>query len=86
MEVLGEIKSGVGKRISKVRESAGLSARSFGERVGVGQRYINMLERDERQPSQALTIAISAKYGISEDWLRSGRGRFRNGRQFPVGR
>ena len=76
-----EIGIGVSERIRKTRmESVGLSRQQFGQRVGVSQRYINMLESGQRQPSQPLIIAIAYKMGVEELWLRTGKGRFRRRR------
>jgi transcriptional regulator with XRE-family HTH domain len=73
LETLEKVRDGIGDRIRKARDTEGLSARQFGGRVGVSQRYINMLEKGDRQPSQALVIAIALKMGVDEDWLRTGQ-------------
>ena len=78
--MLETIAKGVNQRISKARKTLKLSAEEFGEQIGVSRVYIHMLERGARNPSQALLIAIAAKMGIGEKWLRTGTGRFRASR------
>jgi len=77
MQGLKKIIQGVGARILKLRIQRGLTQTEFGERIGVSQRYIAMLEKGDRLPSQALLIAMAAKFGFSENYLRTGR----NGRK-----
>lgn len=64
---------GIGKRIKKVRSDRGLSQEAFGAQIGVSQRYVGMMEKGQRKPSQGLVIAISAVFGVDADWLRTGR-------------
>ena len=70
-----ERKSDLEELIARIRARKRLSRADFGAVLGVSGQYIWMLERGDRKPSQALVIAISAKFGVGEDWLRSGRAR-----------
>ena len=73
MAKLKDISRGVGKRILKLRVGSELSRTEFGDLIGVSARYIDMLERGERLPSQALLIAMAVKFDFSENYLRTGR-------------
>jgi len=68
-----EINNGIGGRIQGIRTRKKLSQAAFGARIGVSGRYIRMLEKGQRKPSQALVIAISVKFGVKVAWLRVGR-------------
>ena len=75
MGKLKKINAGVGKRIRRVRMRIGLSQEAFGAKIGVSQTYIGLLQRGLRTPSQALVEFISKVFGVSADWLRTGRNR-----------
>lgn len=68
-----KINKGVGKRIKETRDDWCASQEEFGRRIGVCQRYVGMLEKGQRKPSQGLVIAISAVFKVEADWLRTGR-------------
>ena len=73
MNKLKVITNGVSKRLKEVRSGAGLTQAVFGAKIGISVGYMGMLENGRRKPSQGLIIAISSRFGIDENWLRTGR-------------
>ena len=69
------INEGVGKRIKSVRAEMGLSQAKFGDLVGITWVYVSLLENGHRRPSRGLVLLISRESGVSETWLRVGRGK-----------
>lgn len=62
------------KRIRELRKSLKLSQSAFGEKLGVSRDVINNLEQGRVVPSDLIINMICAKFGVNEDWLRSGDG------------
>jgi len=75
MKKLKIITNGVSKRVKEVRAGTGLTQAVFGAKIGVSVGYMGMLENGRRKPSQGLIIAISSRFGVDENWLRTGRRR-----------
>lgn len=73
MGKINKINDGVGRRILGLRIGKNLSQEAFGAKIGVSQGMIAMLERGQRKPSEGLIIAISVKFGVKANWLRTGR-------------
>lgn len=62
-------------RIAKIRRNAGLTQKNFGASIGgLTQNYIWMLEKGERVPGDRTIADICRTYGVSEHWLRTGKG------------
>ena len=64
----------VEERIRELRKSLKLSQSAFGEKLGVSRDVINNLEQGRVAPSDLIINMICAKFGVNEDWLRSGDG------------
>jgi transcriptional regulator with XRE-family HTH domain len=73
MKRLKVITKGVDKRIRQTREDLGWTQAQFGGFVGISEGYVGMIENGRRKPSQALIIAIAAKFDVNENWLRVGK-------------
>lgn len=67
-----KVESGIGNRISELREREGLTQEKFGVKLGVTQQYVGALEAGKRNPGAALIFMISKKFGVPEAWLREG--------------
>lgn len=63
----------INERIGIVLERSGKTKTAFGESLKVSQQYISKLIKTGN-PSDLLIEDICEKYGISEEWLRTGRG------------
>ena len=61
-------------RIKKVREAEKLTQTAFGERLGLSQNYVWMLETGQRVPSDRTIRDICREFGYREEWLRTGKG------------
>lgn len=66
----------VGKRIKELRThpSVNLTQTKFGERIGLGQTAIGMYENEQRNVAEQTIILISKEFGVSDEWLRTGKG------------
>lgn len=62
-------------RIVFLRHRLGLSQRVFGECISRSVAYICKVESGKLQPSDEVVSSISAVFGVSEHWLRTGEGR-----------
>ena len=51
----------------------------FGNELGVGSTAISKIESGQRSLTEQMLLAIVRRWGVSEDWLRSGAGE-----PFPV--
>ena len=55
----------VGKRISDLRFARGLTAKELGEKIGVSQSYISLIENDKRRINVPLLGKIAAVFSLS---------------------
>lgn len=62
------------KRIFEVRQSAALSMRAFGERIGISGPSVARLESGENNPSEQTIRAICSEFSVNRDWLVDGVG------------
>lgn len=61
-------------RIKLVRQHNKLSQTAFGERLGVSRDVVNNWEQGRVVPNNMAIQIIASKFGISEQWLRTGEG------------
>lgn len=61
-------------RIKAVRKHENLTQTQFGERIGVKGNTVTGYENGIRTPSDAVIMAISKEFHVSEEWLRTGAG------------
>ena len=60
--------------IKTLRKELGLTQTEFGGKIGVKGNTITTYENGTRTPSDAVVLAICREFGVSEEWLRTGRG------------
>ena len=61
-------------RIKAVRTTLKLSQAEFGEKIGLSQNYIWMIEKGERVPSDRAIRDICRVFNVDDAWLRTGIG------------
>lgn len=61
-------------RIKEVRKAAKLTQTAFGEKIGLTQNYIALIEGGQREPGDRTIRDICREFGVSEMWLRNGIG------------
>lgn len=64
----------INERVREVRKMLKLNQSKFGAGMGMAQSTITMIETGRNAVSDRLIKSICTTYGISEDWLREGRG------------
>lgn len=60
-------------RIKQIRRDNKLTQVEFGKRIGVKGNTITNYETGLRTPTDAVILSICREFGISEDWLRTGK-------------
>lgn len=61
-------------RIKEIRVAFGMTQTDFGNKIGISQNYIWMLESGVREPSERVIRDICREFGVNETWLRTGDG------------
>lgn len=64
-------------RIKEVRKAAKLTQAAFGDRLGITQNYVALIEGGQREPSDRTLRDICREFNVSETWLRTGAGEMR---------
>ena len=62
------------ERIKTIRIELSLTQSEFGEKLGISQNYVWMIEKGDRVPSDRTVADICRVFGVNEDWLRTGQG------------
>ena len=62
------------ERIKKIRRFCSLTQQEFADRLGITRNNIAGYETGKRSPSDAVISLICTKFGVNEDWLRTGAG------------
>ena len=62
------------ERIKAVRASANLNQSAFGEAIGVTLSAVQKWELGIAEPRPAILKNIASRFGIREEWLRTGEG------------
>ena len=63
----------LGPRIASLRQTYGLSQAELAKRLHISTSAIGMYEQGRREPSVDTLIALSREFGVSLDYLLSGR-------------
>lgn len=63
----------IGDRIKILRKALHLTQQKFGERIGLKQNSVALIEAG-RETSDQTIFAICREFRVSEDWLRTGEG------------
>ena len=61
-------------RIEQARKSLSMTRAAFGAEMGVSGDVINNLERGRVEAKEHMILLICQKFGINEEWLRTGKG------------
>lgn len=64
----------ISERIAWCVEDSKLTRTAFGERINVTQQHISNLCLGKKSPSDRTIADICREFGISEVWLRTGKG------------
>jgi len=61
----------------RIRETRGFDTtqEAFARRIGIAQSYLSNLERGTKEPGAAVLLAIGREFGVSIDWLLTGKAR-----------
>lgn len=62
------------ERIKTLRLDLSLTQSEFGEKLGISQNYVWMIEKGDRVPSDRTVADICRVFGVNEEWLRTGQG------------
>ena len=62
------------ERIKTLRLELSLTQSEFGEKLGISQNYVWMIEKGDRVPSDRTVADICRVFGVNEEWLRTGQG------------
>ena len=63
----------LGPRIAALRRGAGWSQAELARRLQVSPSAIGMYEQNRREPSAATLVALSQVFGVSTDYLLTGK-------------
>lgn len=63
----------LGARIAALRRQAGLSQTQLAERLKISPSAVGMYEQGRREPSIETVIALAEIFGVSTDYLLTGR-------------
>lgn len=63
----------LGTQIALLRQKAGLSQRQLAERLHLSSSAVGMYEQGRRHPSLDILIALAREFGVTVDYLITGR-------------
>lgn len=63
-----------GDRIKSIRTKHSLTQHAFSDRIGISPNYLSELETGKAKPSKPVLLALEYRYGVSYDWLLTGKG------------
>lgn len=66
------------ERIRTLRDALGLTQKEFGEKIGLKQNTVAVIESGKRETSDQTILAICRAFNVNEEWLRNGTGEMRN--------
>ncbi|MDR0306790.1 MAG: helix-turn-helix domain-containing protein [Chitinispirillales bacterium] len=64
----------IGDRIKFFRKSLKLTQIDFGQKIGIVQGHLTGLETGKKKVTEKTIKVLCGIYGISEEWLRTGKG------------
>ena len=64
-----------GERVKQARKHLGLTTTEFGERIGVTNASISMMENGKTNVTERTILAIEKEYGVRGKWLKAGAGK-----------
>lgn len=63
----------LGARIAALRRHKGMSQEQLAKALGVSPSAVGMYEQGRREPSAAMLVAMAAHFGVSTDYLLTGK-------------
>ena len=63
----------LGARIAALRRESGQSQAELAQVLGVSASAVGMYEQGRREPSGAMLVALAANFGVSTDYLLTGK-------------
>lgn len=63
----------IGERIKELRKALSLTQTAFGERIGLKQNSVALIEAGRATSDQTI-FAICREFRVNEEWLRTGSG------------
>ena len=63
-----------GERVKEVRKSLNLTMEQFGNKLGVTKVAISNIEKEKRNLTEQMSLAICREFNVSEEWLKTGEG------------
>ena len=64
----------IGERIKELRKALKMTQAAFGERIGIRQNSVAVIEIGKNTPSDQTIFAICREFRVNEEWLRTGAG------------
>lgn len=64
----------IGERIKELRKALKMTQAAFGERIGIRQNSVAVIEIGKNTPSDQTIFAICREFRVNEEWLRTGTG------------
>ena len=64
----------INERVKKIRKDRGLTQEEFGKTLSVQRAAISKIEHGDNGVTPQMVTLICEKYGINEEWLKSGKG------------
>lgn len=64
----------IGSRIKDIRKDANLSQAKFGNKLGITDAAVSMVENDKYIPSEQTIRAICSEFHVNRYWLETGEG------------
>ncbi|MCL2441835.1 MAG: helix-turn-helix domain-containing protein, partial [Treponema sp.] len=71
---LPEYDYGINQRVVKIRKKMGYTQEKFAEPLKISCSFQGGIEKNHRKINERLTKMICLTYGVSENWLKTGKG------------
>lgn len=62
------------ERIKELRKMLDMTQAEFSARIGLSRNFIAQIETGAKMPSDRTVSDICREFGVSENWLRTGKG------------
>jgi transcriptional regulator with XRE-family HTH domain len=70
----GILMNSIGSRIKEVRKDNKLTQEQFGQKIGLKDSAVSMLERNDRSLTESVAKNIMTQFNVNELWLKRGEG------------
>ncbi len=68
------MENSVGGRIASLRKKMGMTQEEFANSICMSRSNLSNIEKDRFTITDRVIDTICAKFGVNEDWLRTGKG------------